>query len=93
MPSAAPSLATDSKPIAALMQSSVRALRLILSQLRQERNDLAQIRKKTPSIGLGTSTVSMRLGRCVKTLTFFGFGVLEIAEAAVFLFFPCFREG
>jgi hypothetical protein len=49
--------------------------------------------EKDPSIGLGSSTVSTRLGWCVKTLTFFGFGVLEIAEEAVFLFFPCFHEG
>jgi hypothetical protein len=46
-----------------------------------------------PSIGFDTSVVSARLVRCVKTLTFFGFGVLEIAEAAAFLFFPCFCEG
>jgi hypothetical protein len=46
-----------------------------------------------PSISFGTSTVSMRLGRCVKTLTFFNFGTLEVAKAAVFLFFPCFHEG
>jgi hypothetical protein len=46
-----------------------------------------------PSAGFDTSAVSARLGRCVKTLTFFGFGVLAIAEAAIFLFFPCFREG
>jgi hypothetical protein len=45
------------------------------------------------STGLGSSAVSSRLGQCVKTLTFFGFGVLEIAEAATLLFFPCFREG
>jgi hypothetical protein len=46
-----------------------------------------------PSAGLSSSTVSARLGRCVKTLTFVGFSVLEIAEAASLLFFPCFREG
>jgi hypothetical protein len=36
--------------------------------------------------------VSECLGRCVKTLTFFPFGVAEIAEAAPFIFFSCFRE-
>jgi hypothetical protein len=46
-----------------------------------------------PSISLGTSAVSMRLGQCVKTLTFFNFGALEATEVTVFLFFPCFREG
>jgi hypothetical protein len=46
-----------------------------------------------PSAGFGTSAVSARLGRCVRTLTFFSFGVLAIAEAADFRFFPCFREG
>jgi hypothetical protein len=44
-----------------------------------------------PSISFGTSAVSMRLGQRIKT--FFDFGALEVAEAAVFLFFPCFREG
>jgi hypothetical protein len=46
-----------------------------------------------PSIGFDTLVVSACLGRCVKTLTFFVFGVLEIAEAVAFLFFPCFHEG
>jgi hypothetical protein len=46
-----------------------------------------------PSISFGTSTVSMHLGWCVKTLTFFDFGTLEVTKAAVFLFFPCFHEG
>jgi hypothetical protein len=41
--------------------------------------------------GFGTSTVSARLGRCIKTLTFFGFGVLATAEAACFLFFLAFE--
>jgi hypothetical protein len=45
-----------------------------------------------PSISFGTSIVSMRLGRCVKTLTFFDFGALEVTKVAVFLFFPCFCE-
>jgi hypothetical protein len=49
--------------------------------------------EEDPSIGLGTSAVSMRLGRCVKTLTFFDLGVIEIVEAAIFLLFPCFRQG
>jgi hypothetical protein len=47
----------------------------------------------TLSISFGTSAVSMRLGRRVKTLTFFDFNVLEVTEVATFLFFPCFREG
>jgi hypothetical protein len=46
-----------------------------------------------PSASFGTLAVSMYLGQCVKTLTFFPFGVVEIAEAATFLFFPCFHEG
>jgi hypothetical protein len=40
-----------------------------------------------PSINFGTSAVSMRLGRCVKTLTFFDFDALEVTEVAAFLFF------
>jgi hypothetical protein len=35
----------------------------------------------------------MCLGRCVRTLIFFGFGVVEIAKASTLLFFPCFHEG
>jgi hypothetical protein len=46
-----------------------------------------------PSISFGKSTVSMRLGRRVKTLTFFVLDALEVAWVAAFLFFPCFREG
>jgi hypothetical protein len=46
-----------------------------------------------PSLSFGTLAVSMYLGRCVKTLIFLPFGKTEMAEAAVFLFFPCFREG
>jgi hypothetical protein len=46
-----------------------------------------------PSVGFGTLAVSKCLGRCVKTFTFFPFSVAEIAEAAAFLFFPCFHEG
>jgi hypothetical protein len=48
MPLVALSLATDSKPSVALMPSSGLALWPILSQLRQEESDLAQIWKKTP---------------------------------------------
>jgi hypothetical protein len=44
-----------------------------------------------PSVSFGTFAVSMCLGWCVKTLTFFAFDVVEIAEAAAFLFFLCFR--
>ena len=36
--------------------------------------------------------VSARLGQCVKTLAFFGFGVLAIAEVADFLFFHAFAK-
>jgi hypothetical protein len=46
-----------------------------------------------PSISLCTSTVSMHLGLCVKTFSFFAFDVLEDAEAAIFLFLPCFQTG
>jgi hypothetical protein len=46
-----------------------------------------------PSISFGTSVVSMRLGQCVKTLTFFNLGALKVAEVAVILFFPCFCKG
>ena len=45
------------------------------------------------SISFGTLAISMRLGRRVKTLTFFDFDVLEVTEVVAFLFFPCFREG
>jgi hypothetical protein len=47
----------------------------------------------TLSLSFGTSAVSMRLGRCVKTLTFFDLDTLEVAEVATFLFFPCFHVG
>jgi hypothetical protein len=40
----------------------------------------------TLSISFSTSAVSMRLGRRVKTLTFFVFDVLEVTEVAAFLF-------
>jgi hypothetical protein len=46
-----------------------------------------------PSASFGTLAVSMYLGRCVKTLIFFPFGVAEMVEAATFLFFSYFREG
>jgi hypothetical protein len=46
-----------------------------------------------PSSNFGTMAVSMYLGRCVKTLIFLPFGTAEMAEVAVFLFFPFFREG
>jgi hypothetical protein len=47
----------------------------------------------TPSLSFGISTVSMRLGRRIKTLTFFDLDTLEVAGVAAFLFFPCFRVG
>jgi hypothetical protein len=40
-----------------------------------------------------TMAVLMYLGRWVKTLIFLPFGTTEMVEAAVFLFFPYFREG
>jgi hypothetical protein len=46
-----------------------------------------------PSPSFGTEAVSIYLGRCVKTLIFLPFGTAGMAEAAVFLFFLCFREG
>jgi hypothetical protein len=46
-----------------------------------------------PSISFGTLAVSMRLGRHVKTLTFFDLDTLEVVEVAAFLFSPCFHEG
>jgi hypothetical protein len=51
------------------------------------------IAEEVPSASFGTLSVSMYLGRCVKTLIFFPFGVAEMAEAAAFLFFLYFREG
>jgi hypothetical protein len=45
-----------------------------------------------PSLSFGTMAISMYLGLCVNTLIFLPFGTTEMAEAAVFLFFPCFRE-
>jgi hypothetical protein len=45
------------------------------------------------STSFGTLAVSMYLGRCVNTLIFLPFGATEMAEVAVFLFFPCFHEG
>src|SRR5690242_11830513 len=47
----------------------------------------------TTSLSFGTSTISMRLGRRVKTLTFFDLDTLEVVEVETFLFFPCFRVG
>jgi hypothetical protein len=46
-----------------------------------------------PSTSFGTLAISMYLGRCIKTLIFLPFGIAEMAEAATFLFFPCFCEG
>jgi hypothetical protein len=48
--------------------------------------------EEDPSIGLSTLAVSMRLGRCVKTLTFFGFAMLEIAEQQSFFSFLAFTK-
>jgi hypothetical protein len=49
--------------------------------------------KDVPSLNFGNMVVSMYLGRWVKTLIFLPFGATEMAEAVVFLFFPCFRVG
>jgi hypothetical protein len=46
-----------------------------------------------PSVSFGTLAASMYLGRCVKTLIFFPFGVADMLEVAAFVFFPYFREG
>jgi hypothetical protein len=54
---------------------------------------LGSAMEDVPSLSFGTVAVSIYLGRCVKTLIFLSFGTTEIAEAVVFLFFPCFREG
>jgi hypothetical protein len=51
------------------------------------------IAEEGSSASFGTLAISMYLGRCVKTLIFFPFGVAEMDEAAAFLFFPCFCEG
>jgi hypothetical protein len=52
----------------------------------------ASAMEDVPSPSFGNVTVSMYLGRCIKTLVFLPFGTAEMAEAAIFLFFPCFRE-
>jgi FtsZ-interacting cell division protein ZipA len=49
------------------------------------------VTRATLSLSFSTSAISIRLGRCVKTLTFFDLDTLEVAEVKVFLFFPCFR--
>jgi hypothetical protein len=49
--------------------------------------------KDVPSPSFSTMAISMYLGRCVKTLIFLPFDKTEMVDAAVFLFFPCFREG
>jgi hypothetical protein len=54
---------------------------------------LASTVEDVPSPSFGTVAVSMYLGRCVRTLIFLPFGTTEMAEAAVFLVFPCFHEG
>jgi hypothetical protein len=49
--------------------------------------------EEVASASFVTLVVSMYLGRCVKILIFFPFGVAEMAKVAAFHFFPCFREG
>jgi hypothetical protein len=46
------------------------------------------VTKATLSLSFGTSVVSIHLGRCVKTLTFFDLDTLEVDEVVTFLFFP-----
>jgi hypothetical protein len=47
----------------------------------------------TFSFSFGTLSVSMCLGRRVKTLIFFDLDTLEDAEVTAFLYLPCFRVG
>jgi hypothetical protein len=54
---------------------------------------LASAVEDVPSPNFGTTTVSIYLGRWVKTLIFLPFGTAEMAKVAIFLFFPCFHEG
>jgi hypothetical protein len=92
MHSAAPSHATNSGlRLLCCFFSSGPSTGSVLASTGAER--LGLVTKEDPSIGLGTSIDSMRLGRCVKTLTFFDLGALEVAEVTFFLFFPCFHEG
>jgi hypothetical protein len=58
-----------------------------------EAGNSGSIVEEGPSTSFDTLAVSMYLGRCVKTLILFPFGVAEMAEVAAFLFFPCFHEG
>jgi hypothetical protein len=46
-----------------------------------------------PSTSFGTLVVSMYLGQCINILIFLPFSAAEMAEVAVFLFFPYFHEG
>jgi hypothetical protein len=54
---------------------------------------LGSVTRATLSLSSGMSAVSIRLGRCVKTLTFFDLNAQEVAEVETFLFFACFRVG
>jgi hypothetical protein len=45
-----------------------------------------------PSTSFGTLAFSMYLGRCVNTLFFLPFGAADMAEVAVFSFFPAFAR-
>jgi hypothetical protein len=67
------------------------SVRFVLASTGIERT--SSVTGATPSFSFGTSAVSMRLGRRVKTLTFFDLVTLEVAEVAAFLFFPCFCVG
>jgi hypothetical protein len=51
------------------------------------------VAEEVPLASFGTLAVSMYLGRSVKALIFFPFGVAEMVKVAAFLFFPCFHEG
>jgi hypothetical protein len=46
-----------------------------------------------PSASFDTVVILMYRGRCVKTLIFLPFGAADMAEIAIFLFFPWFHEG
>jgi hypothetical protein len=49
--------------------------------------------EEVPSPNSGTTAVSIYRGRWVKTFIFLPFDTAVMAEAAIFLFFPCLREG
>jgi hypothetical protein len=52
-----------------------------------------RLRAKGSVFAFAPTAISMYLGQWVKTLIFLPFDTTEMAEAAVFLFFPYFHEG